>query len=533
MAIGARLKLVGLFRQTDQYRSWRAATRVVCIGLLAMLCACTIKPQALEETTVAEFAAANLEAVTADQEPLDGVIDLYEAMARALKYNLDYKVELMEKALKIRNLDLAHYKLLPDLVASSGYAGRSNFSGGNSRLLSGKGWFQDKGDLGTESLQSSTSQEREIFSSDVTFTWNVLDFGLSYVRAKQSADEVLIAEQLKRKVVNRVIEDVRTAYWRAVSYERLIRKLRVLDGRVKKALTNTRALYKNRETSLITVLTYERELIEIKRELQRLEADLKIAKAQLAALMNLPPGTKFRLVHTKRRIKSLLLKGHPDEMIAMALRNRPEMHEVQYRLRINDNERDAALLELLPSLHGSAGVNYDSNEFLFNQHWLSWGAKASWNLLNVFRYPARKSVVAAQDELLKQRALALTMAIMTQVHVSRVRFLQNRKQLATAAEFYNVQSRLLRQIRTEAEADRVSEQTLIREEMNTLVADVKFDIAFAELHNSFANVYASMGLDPYAEGDFDVSRSVQSLSKALRNVWIERGDFSQAKFAAK
>ena len=44
-------------------------------------------------------------------------------MARALKYNVDYKVEIMEKALRIKNLNLAHYKLLPELVVNSGYAG--------------------------------------------------------------------------------------------------------------------------------------------------------------------------------------------------------------------------------------------------------------------------------------------------------------------------------------------------------------------------------------------------------------------------
>ena len=524
---------VGKLYESIFGRRLQAKLCFACIISFAGLSACTVVPEPLDEITIAEFAADNLRAVTADQEKVKDSIDLYEAMARALKYNLDYKVELMEKTLKIKSLDLAHYKMLPDLVAKSGYAGRSNYSGGNSRLLSDKGWFQDKGDLGAQSLQSSTSQEKDLLSGDVTFSWNILDFGLSYVRAKQSADEVLIAGQLKRKVINRVIEDVRTAYWRAVSYERLIRKLRRLDGRVRVALANTRKLYKNRETSLITVLTYERELVEIKRELQRLEADLKVSKAQLAALMNLPPGAQYKLVRVKRRVKSLRLKLRTQALISVALRHRPELREVQYRLRINEKEADAALLELLPSLQAYAGANYDSNDFLFNQHWLSWGAKASWNLLSVFRYPARKNVVAAQDDLLRQRALALTMAIMTQVHVSRARYLQSRKQLATAAEFYGVQSRLLRQIRTEAQAERVSEQTVIREEMNTLVADVKYDIAYAEMHNSFANIYASTGLDPYAGGEIDTSLSVNVLSRSLRSLWLERGDFSHGKLVAK
>ena len=48
----------------------------------------------------------------------------------------------------------------------------------------------------------------------------------------------------------------------------------------------------------------------------------------------------------------------------------------------------------------------------------------------------------------------------------------------------------------------ISEQTLIREEMNTLVAEVKYDIAYAGLQNAFGNVYASMGLDPFGD-EFD------------------------------
>ena len=63
----------------------------------------------------------------------------------------------------------------------------------------------------------------------------------------------------------------------------------------------------------------------------------------------------------------------PAKMIARALRQRPELREVQYRLRINDQEAEAALLELLPSLQSYAGLNYDSNSFLYNKHWLSWG----------------------------------------------------------------------------------------------------------------------------------------------------------------
>ena len=498
----------------------------VLIVLVSFLAAgCSVSPEPASQDDIAGFAADKLARVTANQEPVTGPIDLYEAMARALKYNLDTQVELKKKALQIRRLDLASYKLLPDLVSNSGYAGRSNFSGGNSRLLTGRSnrTFNDNGDLGALNVASSTSQERDVFSQDITFTWNVLDFGLSYVRAKQAANEVLIARELKRKVMNATIEAVRSAYWRAISSQRLIGKLRWLEGRVSRALRDTRTLYRLRRTSPITALTFERELISIKREIQKLEGELKNAKFQLAALMNIPPGQNYRLARPKGSIGRLRLKMPVRKMVAVALQNRPEMLEVLYKKRINQQEADAALLELLPGLQLYAGANVDSNSFLFNQHWLSWGARASWNLIRLFQYPAKKSVIEGQDELYDQRALSLAMAITLEVYVSRARYAHARREYRTASQYLNVQRRLLRQIRAEANVNRVSEQTRLREEMNTLVAEVKRDIAYANVQNAFANVYVAMGLDPHWPG-FDERQSVKSLAASLRRLWIERGD---------
>ena len=77
-------------------------------------------------------------------------ITFYEAAARALKYNLDYRLKLMESALAANLRDVASYEMLPRLVASAGYVGRNNDSGGTS--------------IGIEdrqvSLRPSTSEER-------------------------------------------------------------------------------------------------------------------------------------------------------------------------------------------------------------------------------------------------------------------------------------------------------------------------------------------------------------------------------------
>ena len=495
---------------------------LTAVSSAALLSACAIHPMPLSADEVALSSSDYASRVDGSQEPVTGAVGLYEAMARALKFNLDHRVEIVEGALRLAELDLSHYNLLPNAVANSGYAARNNHNASSSLNLV----------TGVENFGSSTSQEKHIANDDISFSWSVLDFGLSYVRAHQAADKVLIAEEMRRKAVHRLIEDVRTAYWRAVSSERLMSKLKALEGRTVTAMRNSKTLSSGGEISPITALTYQRELVEIKRTLQELQRDLSVAKSQLAALMNLPPGNDFSIVVPGRPRSGPSLKMAAPEMISAALEGRAELREVAYQRRINAHEADAALLELLPGLQLYAGSNFDSNDFLLNNNWVNWGSKASWNLLMVFSYPAKSGVIETQDALLDQRALALTMAIMTQVHVSRVRYLNASRELTTAAEYAGVQRQLVEQIRVEAAADRVSEQTLIREELNTLVAEAKQDIAFADLQNTYANMFAAMGSDPYSDPDA-INLSVGELAVHLRDLWFERGDYdSRTKIAS-
>jgi outer membrane protein TolC len=491
-----------------------AHTAFACLAaILAVVGGCAVTPKPLETSEITGRAQDQLMRVTADQEKIEGTVDLYEAMARALKYNLDHRVEELDAALRIKELDLTHFSLLPNIVAGSGFAARDNFNASSSfNILTS-----------TQNFGASTSQEKRISTADVAFSWNVLDFGLSYIKARQAADKYLISQELRRKVLHRVIEDTRTAYWRAVSGERLLSKLRGLEERVRTAQESSRTIAAERKTSPITAVTYERELVEIKRTIQELERELVVAKSQLAALMNLKPGSTFALAGAPATHAKLALTMPVAEMIGTAMHNRAELREVWYKQRINEHELDAALLELLPGVGIHAGSNYDSNEFLYNSNWLNWGAKATWNLLRVVQYPAKRSVIEAQGRLLDERSLAITMAIMTQVHVSRVRFHHFRRELETSNEFLSVQSRLVGLMREEAKADRISEQTLIREEMNTLVAEVKRDIAHASLQNAYANVFASMGIDPHAT-EIDLGHGIASIAEALRQHWYELGE---------
>jgi outer membrane protein TolC len=482
--------------------------RIAAVSTLALaLGGCAVHLDPFSTQSLTEAAQHNIAHVAINQEALTRPIDLYEAMARALKYNLDYQVETMQTAVRSAELNLSTYDGLPNFVASAGYAARDSYDASSGFNLT----------TNSSSTSYSTSQDITKRTADLSFSWNILDFGLSYVRARQAADKVMIGREMQRKAVHRLLEDVRTAYWRAVTFERLVSRLNALSARTEAALSNSKALADGRETSLVTALTYERELTEIKRAAIDMQRDLVVAKAQLAALMNLTPGMKFSLVLNSYGTLPRMLPNSMDAMMEIAVRDREELHENLYQQRINSQEVKAAMLEMLPGLQLTAGPNWDSNSYLMNSNWVTWGAKSSFNLLRVFQLPAKRDLIEDQQDLLKSRALALTMAVMTQVHVSRIRYLHAQQEMRVADDYRSVQRRLVAQIRIEAAANRVSEQTLLREELNTLVAEAKFDLAHADVESAYANIFASIGWDPY--GAYQRDNGVRDIATALRTGW--------------
>ena len=480
------------------------------MGLLVGLSGCAITPIPLTANEVQSRVKEDRAVLTKDQEPLSGPMDLYEAMARALKYNLEARVELMHKMLAESQLDLSHYAMLPRLAANAGFDGRSNYTGGFGRSLL----------TGRQAIEPFTSAEKNIFSADLSLSWNVLDFGLSYIRAKQAADDVLIADEERRRVANRIVQDVRVAYWRAVSAERILPSLKLLDEWVKSALDKAQAVQDERLNAPLVPLQYKLDLLNTQRYIQQLFRDLNIAKYQLAALINLPPGQEkdMVLMVPDREGKSLAMPSELEALEERALQARPELRMVDYRRRINAQEARAAILELMPSLNLVVGENYSTNKFLFNNHWAAYAARASWNLLNLFRYPARAKTIEAQDKILHTQNLALTMAVMSQVHVSVAQLAHAKKESATAMLYYDTQSQITEQARLAWRSSKLSEQAMLRERVAQVAAQLRYDAVEAELQTAWASILAAVGEDVLPL-DLTQEQSVSDLALQLRARW--------------
>lgn len=462
--------------------------RALTIALLGALPAagCSLKPTPITELELKEQATTRIERIAETRTPVNGALTLSDAIARAVQYNLDHRVEMYETALRHADLGVSTAALLPALAASAGRSERNNPLASSSYNLV----------TNTQNFGYSTSQDERLRTADLSISWNILDFGLSYVRARQSADKVLIAQENRRRVVHKLVSEVRTAYWRAYAADRMRDRLRRLEARTLAALSTNRRQADDRTTSPIVAITFRRELIEIRRTLQELQRELASAKIQLAALINERPDSSFRLAAPKSPAGLSPRSPHVDQLIAVAMEKRPELREVTYRRRINSHELHAALLELLPGIQMFKGQNFDSNAYLLHDQWVNWGIKASWNVIRLLQYPARREVIEAQNDALAQRDLALTLAIMTQIHVSRARIAVMMRERETASSYTAAQRELVGHVRAEFASDRISEQTLLREELNDSVGEIRKLLADANVHSAHADLVAAVGIDP-------------------------------------
>ncbi|MBK5351828.1 TolC family protein [Pseudomonas sp. TH41] len=472
-------------------------------SLLALaVSGCAVTSEPIERGVSEQRAKSDLLSMYRDQEPLSGPLTLHQAMARAVKYNLEGRLKIMEEALAKRQLDLASFDMLPRMALDAGYVGRNNTSGSSSQSVS----------TGAQSLEPSTSQDRDRRVADLTMVWNVLDFGVSYINAKQQGDQRLIVQERRRKVVNTIVQDVRSAYWRAVAAERLLKQIDSLMARVDAARNNSQSMSEQRIGDPVQALGYQRSLIEATRQLEEQRRALSLAKTELATLINLPMGTDLTLA-TPEDYPIPELKVGMANLEQEALASRPELREQDYQTRISAAETRKAMLRLLPGLEFSAGGHYDSNSFLVNDKWADYGVKVTWNLFNVISAPAAIDVAKAGEEVAKARRQAMSIAVLAQLYVANANYREALRQFQTNQQLSNIDGQILGQLRNRHQAAGIGELELIQGELNTLQADLRRDLSYADLRNAYGQIFASAGLDPLP--DQVQSTQVQSIATAI------------------
>ncbi len=465
---------------------------------------CAISPELITDTERSERIKQDMLDLYKDQEPVTGPISLSEAIARALKYNLDQRVKLMERAVATGSLEVSRFDLLPKLVLNAGYNDRSNDAGAISQSLIS----------GTQSLEASTSQERrrDTFSSNLA--WNVLDFGVSYANAKQISDQVNISNEMRRKIIQNIVSDVHTLWWRVVVADKMTNEIDAILKEAREAIERSRELESKKIEKPMDALQRQRSLLELIDRMSELRKEMSHSKLELANIMNLKPATQYTvLVTSEDTIPDISFDINKLETVA--LQSRPEIREEDYRKRISNLEVRKALLRMFPGLEISTGRNYDSNKFAFNNTWSTVGVQVSWNVFNLFSGYAAQEQAETQVELADARRLALSAAILTQVHLTWQRYLETKEDYWLANELSDVENRISDNIAAAKKANRVGMSEVIMSRASAIAGRLRKGLAYADLHGSISRIHNVLGTDPLP--DEVNGRDISTLATAIEN----------------
>ena len=466
-------------------------SKIIGVLLLGFLVACTRSPKAVSLLEAEERAKADIlkiEKIKKDNQSWEEnlEIDLYTAIALAIKNNKELKIKLLESALANRQLEKIKFEMLPSIATNAGYSASENYTATTSATVTG----DVAGSMGTS---YSTSRQRDVNTQDIGFTWNALDFGLSYIRAGQNSNRYLIAEEMERKAEHNIVREVVKSYWNTLSADKLIRKYDPLLIEVDKALNDSQKIEELLLTKPMDALLYQKELLDIQRALQSQKQIFIDSRIQLGVLMGLLPNQKFKVVPTNDplTVLDMNLKG----MEEYALVHRPELIESHYEEIISVQETKASMASLMPGLNFNAAWTHSSNDYLMNKTNFEYGSTMGANLLNIYLYPKIKKFNETNTEVIKEKRLALSMAVLSQVHLANIDYAMALEEYDTAERYYQVSRKITQQVKNAQKIARFGNLELIREQASLLVAELRYDIAYSKLQHAIGKIYASVGLD--------------------------------------
>jgi len=452
---------------------------------VVLLGGCSVMPNPYTRAELLARADADRDLVYTSQEPLDGTLELSEALARAVKYNLENRVRMMEAAVAEDRFELARLDMLPTLAASAGYFDRSEVNASSSESVI----------TGRQSLEPSTSQEEEWGTADIRFTWNLLDFGVSYLQAKQQADRVLLARNARQRVLLNLLHQVRATYWRAAAMQHLSDEIQVVLARAEGTLADLRTVRDERLHAPVRTLRRTRAMVEVVRHLRSMQHEVNTARIELARLINAPPGSDFRVAVPE--VTTLpAVPRNPEFLECIALVNSPDYRQNLYEARIGRLESRKELLRLLPGIEFSYGYNYDSNNFLVNNTWHQAAGQVAMNLMRLISLPAMREKAQAEDELATARRLATNMALITQVHLTWQDYRNSLARLEHSQELSQLDDQIAT-LTSRAQLTRAGSRVeLVQEQMRSLHSAMGSLLAYADIQQAYGGLLTSAGLNP-------------------------------------
>lgn len=468
----------------------KSSLRMSAIAMACVLAAgcASVQPVALSPQDMQAQQQKDTEVMRKDVEPITGPLTLDEAMARALKYNLDRRARMMEEALAMGQMDVSKFDMLPKIMAQAGYAYRDR-----ARFTHSSTYPSEDPNTTT----SSTTSERNRSTYDLGLTWSMLDVGLGYYGSKQQADRFLIAGEKRRKAMHLLMQDVRTAYWRAASAQLLKADVLKIIALAEEALVDSRKAAGERVKNPLEPLRYQRQLLENLRLLENINQELSSAQVDLASLINAPLNQPIQIATTDlKNISDQVSQVPVDRLEEVALQNNPDLREQHYNARIAREETRRTLLRMFPNISFNYGTKYDTDRYLLSNNWNEAGVQMSFNLMNIFTAGTQMKLADAGVALADQRRVAAQAAVLTQVHLSRLQVINARSQYDRADAIYETDSQIAKVMRNRQMVAAQSKLDVVSTETASILSLLRRYQALAQVQVAENRMLATLGLEP-------------------------------------
>lgn len=453
------------------------------VALAVTLAGCTA-PRALTVSDLTEAGRQRMALLDSRQSALADGVSLAEAMSWAMDNNLALRAEALERTVATNNRKLATLGMLPNLTAQAGYNWRSKQSASSSENIA----------TGVQSLVPSTSSERESTTASLEASWNVLDFGLAWLRARTEGDRALMAEESRRRVAHQLALDVVTAWDRAAAFQRVEPSLVQARTDLAQALRHLDAVAASRLRDPVDVLEQRNALLLILKRMDGLVLQMDQSRDELARLLGLPAGAALTVEADSSPVIGVLPLADVRALQYVALLNRPEVRQSLYAKRSADRNGYKRLIEQFPALLLKYGTNYDSNKYLVHNAWDDASASLSIGLMRLASLPLQRRQAAIEREQAELQADLEATAVLSQVAIAHKASVASWRVSCLSNAIAETSGERMGLLELRAQGAALDQLSLIRARVDNMLIAIERDMANIESRRSTLMMAQSLGI---------------------------------------
>ena len=138
-----------------------------------------------------------------------------------------------------------------------------------------------------------------------------------------------------------------------------------------------------------------------------------------------------------------------------------------------------------------------------------------------------KRINETNTKIIKEKRLALSMAVLSQVHLANIDYSMALEEYDTAERYYEVSKKITEQVKNAQKIARFGNLELIREQASLLVAELRYDIAYSKLQHSIGKIYTSVGIDITRENINNIN--FKDYASIIKNNFKTKGKTYYAK----